>query len=436
MPALTEKALEALTLPAGKREVWLSDSRAKGLRVRATAGAKTFYACWTDKVTGERQRERLGAWGALTLEQARDAARIILGDVAKGRNPAAEREAERTRRKAEAEAATFTLDKLIDDWTRLHLAGRRASYALRAPRTIRNAFPALLTKPAAALTHGLVVEQLDRRVAEGQPNAARLILAAGRACFGWAVKRRRLAVNPFQGLPRITGAYAERERVLADHELGEVWRAATGLAAPYGPLVRFQMLTLARIGEVTSMRWGEVAEDFSAWTQPAAKTKNGKPHVVHLSSPARAVLVEMQGDERPHAEALVFGAATQEGIVPVSGVSWVKRKLDASIAKARTKEAADAGRDAEAIPPWVLHDFRRSGVTWLASAGYPPHVADRLLNHAGGTIRGVQAVYQRHDFAAERRAALDAWGAHVVAMSEGSASTGKVVKLASKRMRA
>lgn len=433
MPNLTEKAIEALGLPPGKREAWLSDAKAKGLRVRATAGAKTFYACWTDKVTGERQREKLGPWGALTLEQAREAARIVLGDVAKGKNPAAEREAERQRRKAEAEAETFTLDRLIEDWTQLHLVARRPSYARRAPRILRNAFPSHLAKPAASLTHAAVVAQLDRRVAEGQPNAARLILAAGRACYGWAVKRRRLAANPFQGLPRVEGAYVERERFLADDELGEVWRAAGTLPAPYGPLIRFQLLTLARGGEVTAMTWGEVADDLSSWTQPAAKTKNGRAHVVHLAPAARAILRAQRGEDRPPPEAPVFAALTQAGVVPVSGVSWVKRKLDKAMEAERTKRAAEAGVAALAVPAWVLHDFRRSGVTWLASAGFPPHVADRLLNHTAGTIRGVQAVYQRHDFAAERKAALEAWAAHVLALGEGQKPVEKVVKLRARR---
>ncbi|QXM25475.1 hypothetical protein KO353_04405 [Elioraea tepida] len=58
-------------------------------------------------------------------------------------------------------------------------------------------------------------------------------------------------------------------------------------------------------------------------------------------------------------------------------------------------------------------------MTWLAGAGFPPHVCDRLLNHVGGTISGVAAVYQRAEFLAERRAALEAWAGHVVACGGG-----------------
>lgn len=49
----------------------------------------------------------------------------------------------------------------------------------------------------------------------------------------------------------------------------------------------------------------------------------------------------------------------------------------------------------------------------MARTGIPPHVADKILNHQSGTISGVAAVYQRHDFLTERKDALDRWGAHV-----------------------
>ena len=65
------------------------------------------------------------------------------------------------------------------------------------------------------------------------------------------------------------------------------------------------------------------------------------------------------------------------------------------------------------VTGWRLHDLRRTCVSGMARLGIAPHIADKILNHQSGTISGVAAVYQRHDFLAERRAALDAWGAHV-----------------------
>src|SRR5205823_14234388 len=65
------------------------------------------------------------------------------------------------------------------------------------------------------------------------------------------------------------------------------------------------------------------------------------------------------------------------------------------------------------VRDWVLHDLRRTCVSGMARLGIPPHIADKILNHQSGTISGVAAVYQRHEFLTERREALVLWGTHV-----------------------
>ena len=65
------------------------------------------------------------------------------------------------------------------------------------------------------------------------------------------------------------------------------------------------------------------------------------------------------------------------------------------------------------VTGWRLHDLRRTCVSGMARLGVAPHVADKILNHQAGTISGVAAVYQRHEFLPERRDALERWGAHV-----------------------
>ncbi len=62
---------------------------------------------------------------------------------------------------------------------------------------------------------------------------------------------------------------------------------------------------------------------------------------------------------------------------------------------------------------WRLHDLRRTCVSGMARLGIAPHIADKILNHQSGTISGVAAVYQRHEFLRERNDALERWGAHV-----------------------
>jgi integrase len=89
-----------------------------------------------------------------------------------------------------------------------------------------------------------------------------------------------------------------------------------------------------------------------------------------------------------------------DGPTPFQGYSKAKARLD------RLSQ----------VSGWTLHDLRRTVVSGMARLGVAPHVADKILNHQTGTISGVAAVYQRHEFLAERRDALDRWGAHVTGL--------------------
>jgi integrase len=180
-----------------------------------------------------------------------------------------------------------------------------------------------------------------------------------------------------------------RDRVLDDAELAHVLIAARTMGGPYGAIVEFLALTAQRREEVAGLRWEEIDLAQRVWTIPKARTKNAKAHMVHLSTQALAVL------KRPDRKGpLAFSLL---GTKPFQDFTNAKRRLD----------------QLSGVTGWRLHDLRRTCVSGVARLGIAPHVADKILNHQSGTISGVAAVYQRHDFLAERRAALDAWGSHV-----------------------
>lgn len=446
MPKFTDRFIASFSPLSGQRDRLAFDTEVKGLGLRATvAGGKAFLVQWTDKATGRKVREPLGTWGSLTVDQAREAARIRLGRVAAGFDPKAElaaRKAEDTRQRQEAARAkveaAFTLETLIGDWARVHLANRAPRYASEAQRALKVAFRKHLAMPAAALRHDNVVGVLDALVAEGKAPIASRTQAYGRACYGWAVKRRRLALNPFADLPVIEGGAPARDRVLSDAEVGAIWRAAEGLGHPFGPIVQMLFLTAQRREEVAGMRWSEISADGVTWTLPATRAKNDRAHVVHLSAPARAILASVK---RLDGMDLIFSTT---GKTAPSGFSKAKLALDASVSKtlgaALGKLMALPANPANSANPtalagWRFHDFRRTAVTWLAGAGFAPHVADRLLNHVSGSISGVAAVYQRSEFLAERGAALDAWAAHVLGCAEGNKAADNVANLNEARAR-
>jgi len=133
----------------------------------------------------------------------------------------------------------------------------------------------------------------------------------------------------------------------------------------------------------------------SVWRLPRTRTKNAKAHVVHLSEQSMAMLRRL--DRRgPY----VFSPV---GNKPFQTFSKAKRLLD----------------QLSGVTGWRLHDLRRTCVSGMAQLGVSPHVADKILNHQSGAISGVAAVYQRHEFIAERRTALDLWGTHVSELVKG-----------------
>jgi integrase len=158
---------------------------------------------------------------------------------------------------------------------------------------------------------------------------------------------------------------------------------------PYGGIVEFLALTGQRREEVAGLRWDELDLGRRVWTIPKSRTKNAKAHMVHLSTQALAVLTRTE-TKGP----LVF---TLQGSKRFQDFTHAKRRLD----------------HLSGVTAWRLHDLRRTCVSGMARLGIAPHIADKILNHQSGTLSGLAAVYQRHDFLAERRAALDEWGAHV-----------------------
>jgi len=425
MPKITDRFLAALKVENGRKDRLVFDTASPGLGVRVTAkGTRIFIAQWTDPATRVKVREPLGVWGNLTIEQAREAARARLGAVAKGIDPKAERLRRRTEAERERAETALTFDAMIREWKVLHLAHRRPRYAAEAERAIRCGLPGLLKRPAARISRTDAVNALDHIVKAGKAVTAGRTMAYARACFAWGKRRGKVPENPFADLP-ISASATERERALSDAEIAHVWAAADTLGYPFGPFYKLLILTLQRREEVAGMRWTEIAQDLAEWHIPSARMKAGKPHIVHLSEAARAVLRSIS---RIDGCDLVFTTTAYRAALPnaepkgkrkteprpISGFSQGKRYLDAAIAKSLAENAEQLGEKSGPMTAWRVHDLRRTGVTTLAALGFDSIVVDKLLAHQPGKLRGVAGIYQRHDFARERATALDAWAAHVL----------------------
>ena len=392
---LTERVIEKLECPPGKRDRLVFDDVQRGLAVRITStGSRSYLAQYSIK--RRKYRVPLGAFTAISLAMARDAARAVMGDLAQGKNPAQDRKAAAEAAEREATRDKLTLGKLVAEWQRIHLASRRESYSVEAVRALEKAFPKQWTKPAEAMTRAVVVRTLDGMT---KPAMARAVAAYGRACFSWAAKRGTIAGNPFLALP-ISTSTQKRDRVLTDAEMAAVWKAAEATAAPFGPIVQMLMLTGQRREEVGAMAWDELSADLATWTIPGIRTKNGLPHIVLLPEPARALLTG-----KARTDGLVFPG---EAGKPFGNWSKVKAKLD-----------KDSG-----VTGWRIHDLRRTMATGLQRLGVRLEVTEACLNHVSGSQSGVVGVYQRHDWLPEKKNAFTAWASHLMAVLEGLTAEG------------
>ena len=394
----TQRRIEDLECPANKKDMLVFDDEQRGLGVRVTAGGgKSFLVQY--RHAGEKRRMPLGSCGALSLAKARLAARQIVGAVAAGKDPAGERKAAALEAKREA----LTLAALIEQWEALHLKRKRPNYATAATATLRRVFVKHLDTPAGSLDRAIVVRALDALAANEKAPMAGATARYGSALFGWAIRRGSVSVNPFERMP--IAPTVRRERVLSDDEIRSVWKATEG-PGTFNAIVRALLLTGQRREEVSGLTWRELDPGLTLWTLPAARSKNGKPHVVPISTQMDALL---RSQPRVSGTDLVFPGA--RGVF--SGWSKSKCRLD-----------KDSG-----VTDWTLHDIRRSVATGLQKLGVRLEVNESVLNHVSGSRAGIVGIYPRHDYASEKRAALTAWGERVEAIVEARAATDNVTPM-------
>jgi integrase len=398
----TTKLIAGLQLPAGKSDhlEWDQDITGLGLRLRA-GGSRVWVFQYA---LGQKQRRMtLGSVSAMTLVQAREVAGRLSAQVHLGGDPAGQK-AENQQRAAE------TFEAIARRYLAVRkLEMRSASYTEVERHLVKNAKPLHRFRFDAIDQRMVAARLLEIRQSSGlyEANRTRASLSA---FYAWGMRHGLAKQNPVTH----TAKFQEqsRDRVLNDTELTAVWRAAGD--DQFAAIVRLLTLTGMRYDEVASVRWTEV--DFAAdvISLPRERVKNGRPHSVPMSAPVRAILQAQP--RRMHSGTtrdLIFGFA-QGGF---RGTSHAKNALDARLVVGGTPVAA-----------WRLHDLRRSVATGLQRLGTRVEIIEAVLNHMGGTRGGIVGVYQRHDFSAEKKIALDAWAAHLMRLIEG-AETDNVVSL-------
>jgi integrase len=432
--SLTQRAVETLKAPArGRVEYFDRTLPGFGLRI-SDAGRKSWFVMY--RVRGRKVRETIGTVATIpNVGDARQRARESIELAQRGIHPAAARE--------EAEAAeavrSITFTTVADRYLVEHVERNNRASTIRETRRIlnRDVKPKWGDRPIRDISRQDVNDLLDVIADRGALLQANRTLARLKTLFAWALDKELADTDP---TARVRKRVKEvpRDRALSPDEIRYFWAGCDKLGWPFGPLFKLLLLTAQRRDEVGAMEWRELDLDMRAWTIPRERAKNDRQHVVHLSELAMEIIEALpqivgQGSAEgsPAGEPrLVF---TNTGRTPVSGFSKAKERLDRHMLGLLRSELVEARKDASqaGVGEWILHDLRRTAATGMASLNIAPHVVDRILNHVSGTIRGVAAIYNRHAYLEERKAALDAWGRYVQGLVRPGAPD--VVRLTSAR---
>jgi integrase len=367
---LTAAFVENARAEEGKERsiYWDSSLPSFGLMV-TKAGHRSYVLQYRN---GGQTSRRITLSGVLKLDSARKEGRKILGEVARGQDPAQQR-----RKTANPNTLQAVCERyLTREGPKLRSTPRRKADLERL------VYPTLGNRPIEDIKRSDINALLDTVEDERGAAMADSILATLRRVCGWHAIRDDRYTPPFvRGMARRTKEERERDRILTDDELRRVWKAAETFPGPWGFYIRFLLLTACRRTEAAAMTWDEISN--GVWTIPASRVKTKVETALPLSKAALKLLAEIPRiQDCPY----VF---TATGRGPITNFSFAKLQLDL----------------ASGVKDWRLHDLRRTARSLMGRARINVDIAERCLGHV---IPGVRGVYDRHKYIAEMGEAFKA----------------------------
>jgi integrase len=378
-PSFVAKAASA----EGKDRTIFWDQALPGFGLMVTAaGSKS----WVVQYRAGAKSRRHTIDNVLSLDKARKEARGLLGEVAKGRDPVAER-------RAAAAAVQNTLQSVAEEYLQRESKNLR-SHATRRATLERWVFPRMGTRQIGDIKRSEISRLLDHVEDNAGPVQADMVLAFLRRVFNWHASRTDDFSSPIiRGMSRSNPRERARRRILSDDELRALWRAE--IPQPWRTFVRFLLLTAVRRNEAARMARSELTG--IDWTIPAGRYKTKNDVALPLSGAAQTVIAELP---RFGTGEYVF---TVNGRTPLAAFSRGKKAIDR----------------ASGVTGWTLHDLRRTARSLMSRAGVPSDHAERCLGHI---IPGVRGTYDRHKYQEEMRRAFEALAGQIARIVDPQAN--------------
>jgi integrase len=401
---LTHRTVE--TFRPAEAPYRVPDQRCKGLAVRvAPSGVKTWDLAYRIRGTAKMRRLSLGRTTDVSLEQARVRANELTSAARGGRDLIGEEGEAR-----DAAASRITVGWLIDLYLRRRVVGRLRTAKSIASRLRRTLAP-ILTRYAADICRRDIREILDNIVDQGKGREAEKRRQVCTAMFRWALSQDIVATDPTAGLEAYDRG-TPRDRVLTVQEIETLWRwlESDALSLEAADILKLELLTGARCGEISGLRAEEIDRQKWIWTLPPSRSKNGRQRVTPILGVAREILEQrLSGVE----EGPLF--LLDKGVVVTSahiGHYLLTRGSLLPIAK------------------FTSHDLRRTFATMLAEMGVALDLVAATVGHESGgkDTRTLVRHYVRTDLLERKAHALRTWDARLSAIVTGKESS-KVVRL-------
>jgi integrase len=404
MGALTDVKLRSLKPRTTAYQV--ADGDGLVVEVRSSGQKAWLYRY---RLFGRAEKLSLGSYPAVSLAEARDKHFEARRLVAAGKSPAHSKQAEKRRLADDLQTMRGLAKAYIADHVERLASGTRARHYIE-----KEILPTVGSKFLHEVTPGDCIVITERIRQRGAPSVARKVLEQLRGLFGYAVDRHLLSINPASQIraSRIVGTKPSRSRALTGLEIRQFLTAAESFPTSQGNRIAFRLilLTLCRKGELVKARWEEVDLDRGEWRVPTDNAKNRQEHVVFLSRQARALFTDLKGLAGKSAWVL-------PGRDPAHHITLTTLNQVTFVLKRRDPDLAWLG------DVWI-HDLRRTASTHLHEMGWVSDVIEKALNH---TVGGVRGVYNRAQYAEQRREMLQAWADAVDAYCAGMSNviTGK-----------
>lgn len=431
-------AFVASVKPNSDRQVEYRDDKQPGLSLRVSPGGKKSWTMRYRTHAGEQRRLTLGQHPAVTLSQARDLARKATALVADGEDPANDRKQAKIAARAKQ---VSTVSALVESYFEDAARGRhkpngtpKRSTTLNMERQYydRLVKPRFGSMPVSDLTRNDVQRFLDT-VGDKAPSTARQCRNVLRQAYNYGIRREVVDKNPAQlvNLPKVNS----RDRVLSDDEVRAIWDGASdpdsfedlNMSPLMGLALCLAMVTLQRGGEVIGIHAHELDRENRLWTIPGSRTKNRRTHVVPLSDLSLQILdqafllsnamaTNADSHSTGHWNGYAFASEGGDGPMTRHALSRAMKRLTTELG----------------IEDATAHDFRRTGATNITGerVGMSRFIVSRVLNQISDTggAAVVTGVYDRNEYLAEKRKALDAWSGLLREIAEGQPTRSNIVR--------